>query len=469
MSSTEELCIKQTLDMLNSYAGSCETLSWSQIQLRELRELRLRKLLTHAKANSPWYRKILVNVNIDKFSEQHLHDLPVLTKSVLMENWDAIVTDRRLSLALVEEHVEKLKENGDTLYLLDNFHVLATSGSSGKRAIFVYDWEEWNQFYLYNVRYASRYPLIPPNADPKKKWKLAMIVISNAVYAMYAVSKTFHFDTLEQFHLPVNLPTEEIIGELNSIQPDFLVGTPTTIVRLCQQPHRQQLKINPIAITLAGEALYKPIRNLIQSTWPNVRINNAYGASEGIFAMNCAHSEQNQTMHLNDDGCIIQPVDKYELAVPKGKLPEKMYLTNLFMHTLPLIRYEFSDQLQLLEKSCECGIRHQLIAEPQGRPEYDFEYANDVFVHHLNFVTPLLIEKNIHEYQVVQTENGADIRIIKGGDIDFHRLRTTICNSLKQLGVHDPHINFSEVTGFEYSPIGKLRRFIKLNNTANSY
>lgn len=464
MPSTKDLSFKQTQDMLKKIPESYAALSWSKNQLSAVRNVRLRKLLLYVKANSPWYHKHLANINLDYFSEENLIDIPPMDKVTLMENWDEIVTDRRLSLALVEQHVEKMKEDSDTLYFLDCYHVLATSGSSGKRGIYVYNWDEWINFYLFNLRYNLRRPahqVTPTN--PKKKWVSAIIVISNSVFALYSLSKTFIHDGLEEVHIPITLPTEQIVIELNKLQPNSLVGTPSTISRLCHDPFLKQLTIQPQVILLCGEPLFHPIRKLIQAAWPNARINNLYGASEGLFGISCHANDTTYHMHLNDDGCIAQPVDIMGNPAVSGVTSHKLYLTNLYLYTLPLIRYELSDQLQFLDKPCECGVNHQLIAEPPGRPEFDFFYPDHVFVHHLIFVTPLLLEKNIHEYQVIQNERGANIKIISGGYVDTNKLGNIICNSLIALGLKEPQITFSEVKEFEYTSIGKLRRFIRWN------
>lgn len=376
-----------------------------------------------------------------------------------MENWDEIVTDRRLSLALVEDHIHKMKNDGNTLYFLDEYHVLATSGSSGKRAIYIYNWEEWNTYYLFSIRYAPLQP-IPVRANKNAgKLKLAMILISNTVYAMYSMVQTFQQDHVEQFFISITQPVDQIISELNKIQPDYLLGTPTTIARICHEPYVKRLSIDPLVVSLSGEPLFTPIRRLIEKTWPNAMVNNVYGCSEGLAGVNCG--VKTREMHLNDDGCILEPVDVNGKRLEAGMTAHKLYLSNLYLYTLPLIRYEFFDQLTFLDKRCTCGVNHQLIAEPQGRPEYDFFYPGNVFVHHLAFVTPLLLEKNIHEYQVVQTANGAHIRVMTTGPINQQQISQAICASLKEAGLENPKITFSEVSEFEYLSSGKLRRFLR--------
>ena len=68
-----------------------------------------------------------------------------MTKDDLMANFDAIVTDDRLSLDVCDAHLETLTEDA---YLLDRYHVVASGGSTGRRGVFVYDWAGWTTMYL---------------------------------------------------------------------------------------------------------------------------------------------------------------------------------------------------------------------------------------------------------------------------------------------------------------------------------
>ena len=83
-----------------------EQLNWPADRLAEHRTLRLRELVRIATERSPWYRKRLSGVDIDRLDESALAELPVLTKTELMEHFDDIVTDSRLTLAGLEQHLK---------------------------------------------------------------------------------------------------------------------------------------------------------------------------------------------------------------------------------------------------------------------------------------------------------------------------------------------------------------------------
>ncbi|MFI4918107.1 MAG: phenylacetate--CoA ligase family protein [Legionellales bacterium] len=463
MSNAEELAARQTRDFIDGYHEHYNALFYSKKHIQAMRNERLRALLLHAKSNSPWYKKKLAHINIKHFTEERLQELPVLNKTTLMEHWDAIVTDKRLTLKLVETHIRKMAHDGDTLHLLNEYHVLSTSGSSGTRGIYIYNWDEWNKFTTYTARYKyynqDRSALL---LDGTKIRTTAMIVVSNTVYGVYSVAKSYTFNHLKNFYFPITLPMDQIISGLNEVQADVLSGIPSTIQKLCKEAQKGRLTIQPKVISVGAEPLYKPIRALIKKTWPNSALFNRYGSSEGLFGRNC-HADSSE-MHLNDDACIVELIDKWNNPLGKGVLSNKIYLTNLYNYTLPLIRYELNDQLMFLDKTCPCGIEHQLIAEPEGRPEYDFTYSNTIFIHHLVFVTPLLHEKNIQEYQVIQTKYGADIKIVSTGFVDKPRLQNTICTHLYKLGLLQPIINIIEVANIDRPESGKIRRFLRIND-----
>ena len=66
-----------------------------------------------------------------------------------MSEFSSVVTDQRLTLDVVENHVERVDEDD---YLLGRFKVVTSSGSSGRRGVFVYDWDEWTTLALMQSR-----------------------------------------------------------------------------------------------------------------------------------------------------------------------------------------------------------------------------------------------------------------------------------------------------------------------------
>ena len=345
------------------------------------------------------------------------------------------------------------------LYLFNQYHVVTTSGSSGIRGIFIYDWNEWNEFYTCLARYGLYQRDKTPALDPALNWRIAVVNISNPIFATYSLHKTFSFEGVEKFHFPIPLPIEAIIAGLNRVQADIVMALPPTIRQLAQEAQQGRLTIQPKIVSTFGEPLSPSIRNTIKHTWPNVAIFNTLSASEGFVAANC-HADS-KTMHFSNDACIIELMDINNNPVKKNIRSHHAYLTNLYNYTLPLIRYELPEQLLFLDKTCECGSTQPLIAEPLYRPEFDFTYRDNITVHHSVFDTPLLLEKNIREFQVTQTTQGADIQIVSLGRVNIRQLEESIGRELEKIGLLNPQITVRVIDKIDYPASGKLRRFLR--------
>jgi hypothetical protein len=128
-------------------------------------------------------------------------------------------------------------------------------------------------------------------------------------------------------------------------------------------------------------------------------------------------------MHLTDDLLLIEPVDAAGRPVPVGVPSAKVYLTNLYNLTLPLIRYEITDEVTLLDEPCACGSRHRHIEDIRGRNEDGFVYPDGRSVHPYVFESALAGERNVVEYQVLQTRRGASVAVVCQGEVDLEELR----------------------------------------------
>lgn len=140
----------------------------------------------------------------------------------------------------------------------------------------------------------------------------------------------------------------------------------------------------------------------------------------------------------------------------------KVYLTNLYNLTLPLIRYELTDEVTLVEGTCPCGSHHRRMEDVLGRLDDSFRYAGGANVHPHLFRSALAGERNVLEYQVTQTARGATIAIVCNGEIDEARLQAEIASSLIELGLGHPEVRIARVERLERLRSGKLKRFVPL-------
>src|ERR1700760_3688843 len=96
---------------------------------------KFRALARHAQARSPYYARIIAECRIDVDSCVP-RDFPILTKSLLMANFDDIVTDRRVTKQVIAEFLSRSSDPKERLF--DELTVMHTSGTSGEVGYFLY-------------------------------------------------------------------------------------------------------------------------------------------------------------------------------------------------------------------------------------------------------------------------------------------------------------------------------------------
>src|SRR5512139_135372 len=179
-------------------------LQWSRDQIEAEQTRALRELVRHAAERSAWHRQRLRHLDIARLTPAALGEIAPMTKDDLMEHWDSIVTDPRCTLAAAEAHLGALVADA---YFLDDLHVIASGGSSGKRGVFVYDWHGWAVSALGLSRGLVSIMLqAGPAPGP-----FATVSAYVASHATSALAQTFSDARRATVRAPVTLPLSEIV------------------------------------------------------------------------------------------------------------------------------------------------------------------------------------------------------------------------------------------------------------------
>jgi phenylacetate-CoA ligase len=433
-----------------------DRLTWPAARLAEHRTTELRRLVRVARDASPWHRERLAGVDADTLDESDLTAVPVMTKDDLMTHFDDVVTDDRLRLDVVEDHLASLTSDA---YLFDRYHAVASAGSSGTRGVVVYDWDAWAttqwSFQRHSVRGAQSRP-----AAQRLTSRVVVVAASAPTHISSALPQTFSTGGAAIDRIPVGRPTPEIVEGLNTAQPTVLVGYPSVLHVLAAEARAGRLRISPQLVSAVAEPLLPEIRAALAEAF-GAPVVNGYGASEGGgIAMGCGAGPW---LHLSDDLVIVEPVDAAGQPGPPGTRADKVYLTNLFNHAVPLIRYEVTDQIELLDDPapCPCGCTHRRIADPYGRLDDLFTYGA-VPVHPHLFRSPLSLRPEIVEYQVRQTPAGATVAVRATGPFDVAALAAEITAALAGVGVPEPRVDVEVTERLPRPASGKLARFQRL-------
>jgi phenylacetate-CoA ligase len=435
-----------------------ERLTWPLDTLHRVRDERLRSLLRTAKERSPWHARRLAHVDPDRVTGDDLSMIPVMTKADVMANWDDVVTDRHLTLERAEKHLLTVASEGQA-YVLGDYQVLTTGGSSGTRGVFVWDFEGFLMYAL--VR--DRGTLWLQQRDGRTESRRAIVAASHATHATSVLARTFagspQLGATRSF--PVTLPLEQIVDGLNAFEPTDLMSYTSVLQRLGEEKRRGGLRISPASLMCAGEPLTSEARADIEDAF-GCPLSNLYAATEvGIIARSYPGS---LGLHLNEDIAVYEPVDAGNHPVSPGTRARKLLVTNVINRVLPLIRYELTDEVTVLDEPNPGPWTGRRIADIEGRSDDVFVYAR-VEVHPYVFRSAIGRRREVLEYQVRQTATGADITLRTAAPIDTDALTRELMDGLAALGLRGPDVRVSLVEAIPRpGEAGKLRTFVPLTS-----
>jgi len=257
---------------------------------------------------------------------------------------------------------------------------------------------------------------------------------------------------LYRFHvLPATAPIEELVQQLNSLQPHILRGFPSMLGLLVTEKLQGRLHINPCIIAGGGEPLPSELRKQLQAAWQS-SVFDIYGTQEGLRAMEC---NPGQGMHIFEDLGVVEVVDEDNRPVPDGTLGHKVLFTSLFGFTQPIIRYEISDMMVVAPEPCPCGQPFRRILAINGRND-DVLYlqgqaGRQVAVHPVHFWNVLESFADIRQYQVVHEPDGICLRLMfeEGNGNTARSVKEQLARKLDTLGVDCPSIRVELVTTLE--------------------
>jgi phenylacetate-CoA ligase len=417
---------------------------WSVERRQALQRERLTDLVDYARERSPYWREALAGYR----PEAGVASLPVLDKATMMERFDDVVTDRRVRRDALLEHVERLR--GDELYL-GRYRAMTTSGSSGRKGLFLYDEPGWTAIgaqFLYFSGVVGTRPRIP-----RLRW--AALGGGSPAHMSRRGAQTMDVGLHRMLSLPVTLPLPEIVRALNRFQPDTVTVFPSMAVLLAGEQLAGRLRLAPRTMTTTSELRTPEAAARIEEAF-GVRPFDLYGTTEGLWAGEC---ERHDGLHLFEDDVIAENVDEDGRPVPDGEPGARVLVTNLANRVQPIIRLEVGDAMTLTSEPCACGRTLRRMTRIDGRAE-DVLWlpgadGRAVAVVPLQFAV-VARDRDVIEFQVVQQRGRLVVRVVARGEGVEERVRAGLRERFETLGVRDVAIEVQRCEALERAPGGKL-------------
>jgi phenylacetate-CoA ligase len=313
--------------------------------LKEKNENQLQELIefiNFANENSPFYKKIYSQVNIQEIkSLDDLKKLPIVTKEDIRSNIETIFTvDKKGS---IEGHTGGT--TGKSLV------ILMTKEDMMKRMAMLDHFKSrvgYEHLKMSRATFNGKH-IVPPKQKKKIFWRYN-VACKQMIYSSFHLSE----ENMKFY-----------VESLNKFKPSSIDGFFMSICDIANyiERHNINLSFKPIAVFPTSETLTKTGRDLIERVF-KCKVYDQYASSEGApFVTEC----ENQNLHVELSSGVFEhySMDSNEVLV-----------TSFTTHGTPLIRYRIGDSMKFIESDieCDCDNHSPLVESILGR-NLDYIYT----------------------------------------------------------------------------------------------
>lgn len=315
---------------------------WSEERLRRHQHRRLRAVLGHARAHSPYYRDVLGP------GEVALADVPRMTKQTMMEHFDEVNTAGLRRDDLVAFRIEQERLGRTDLYR-GGYAVGLSSGTSGNKVLTVLSQRE-RAAYAALVWARSG---VPRGLD-EYRVLFALRTNNPAFTAVRALGVQLQY--VDYF-----VPVPELVRLVNRHRLNVLTGPPSLLLLLAEEAARIEERV--AAVVVYAEEADATTKERLGRAF-GAPVSEIYQGAEGMLGFTCEAGN----LHLSEDTTYVE-LDAADDTLGEAR---RVVVTDLYRRTQPFLRYELNDLLEIGDRSCPCGSAFRRIDRIHGRADSVF-------------------------------------------------------------------------------------------------
>ncbi|MCP4607489.1 MAG: phenylacetate--CoA ligase family protein [Planctomycetes bacterium] len=379
----------RSLKVLTKLAGLGYHDQYIEIKSLPTPEKYLEELILHSYQNVPYYHDIFKEIGIinndKKVDLSKFNRIPILTKDIIREHWDEIVSKD---------------------YTTRKWYYNSSGGSTGEPMKFIQDktYHKWGMATNY-FWHKDILGIDEPSVKTVYLWGSERDIFKHGrewksrIYSW--LTNTVVLNSFKMTKEDMN----HYINTINSYRPDLVSGYAGSLYDLCRYAERKGAKLySPYVVVGAAEALSGEMRETIERVF-GTKVYNFYGSRE---VSNLAGECKEGSLHILSFHNYFEVLDKYDKPVREGE-EGKVVVTNLHNYSMPLIRYEIGDMATLGPKECDCGNPLPTLLEVSGRITDHFVRKDGTLI---RLPTTLFFFKDwIKAFQIIQ-EDYSRIRLL---------------------------------------------------------
>lgn len=415
---------------------------WSERELRELRDARLRALVRHAAEHVPHYRDLFREQGIDARELETVEDLRMLP---LLEKQE------------VQREPERFRsESAEGRAALP----FPTSGSSGTPLVIHHERKALLRHLAAGERTRGiERRLLGPGAN--RTITISHPRATGARARAFYRRATFIPARPGRNRLSVELPVDELVRLVNARRPDVIAGWGSSLESLFRLLAEGTIRMHrPKLVRYFAEAMSDDARKLIEERL-SVPVISSYSAVEtfriGFFC------ERRTGFHLHDDLSHVRVVRPDGTDADADEVGE-VVITNLVNRGTLLINYRLGDLAALLPEPCSCGRESRLLGSVQGRVSEIVTLPDGSRVHPFA-VASAVREEGLLRFQLIQeAPRRFRLDVVTTDDAALQRVVDVSAVNLRRL-LQDAELTVARHDELDQDPRLKFRRVVALPET----
>ena len=367
----------------------------SAARMRELQEVKLRRVVRHAYRHVPYYRERMKQEGIGPDDIRTLDDLrklPFLSKD-----------DVRKHL-----YFDIMSDNHKKSEILK----ITTSGSTGEPFVCFVDRDQLEFRWAATIR-AMEWTGWRMGDRQLRLWHQTLGMSKTQVAREFADAFLMRRRFIPAYEMS-DATLRDFVSTIRTYQPMLLDGYAESFNFLARYlAEHGQLGFQPKGIISSAQTLPEGSRKIIEDTF-GCRVFDKYGSRE--FSGIAYECDAHDGHHVVGEGYIVEVLKDGRPAEP-GEVGE-VVITDLNNYCLPFIRYRIGDLAEAMDNSttCACGRGLPRIGKIEGRVQSIIIGSKGQYVPG-SFFAHLLKDYDhaIRQFQIVQTERGAiTFYVVKG-------------------------------------------------------
>lgn len=228
-------------------------------------------------------------------------------------------------------------------------------------------------------------------------------------------------------------PLDEIKECIEQKQPDFLFCNRSFYMILADYFERIGFSYTPKFLLCTAEEVRPEHRQRLE-TFFNAKLLNIYGCMESpTLAYTCPECNN---MHIFESTAIVEVVNKRDID---GETFGDIVLTNLTNNIMPFVRYKTGDVVKVIDSTCACGRKSQIIGDIIGRSDDVIQFSHGHVINYLHLYQSFRGVKELNQYKVVFYKNSEKLEFIFSLKKDYNKnlvinnLHSIILNNFENL------------------------------------